>query len=367
MKLAFVSRRLQRAGSVGSASLRRGAGETVKRVAALLPIFALVLTFSSCAGGGRTLVAQFADVGDLVGRSNVQQSDAVVGTVSSIQLIQRKKIWLAKVTMSLRREAHVPQGTTAVVRATSLLGEKYVDLVAPPNSGSQPDLPSGSVIPASLTSKAPELEQVFSQLGAILASGGLTDLGRITSASAMILEGQEDDVGRVLDGTAKLVAAIRSQREALASALSDLDQAAKVLAANRPTIDTALRVQPAALGIIASQHDQLDTLIVQLDKLAKPLGDLTRAHEKDIDSQVKSLRTIVPQLYAVRGTLDKAVTLLPPFTKEFAAAAPGDYVQLDILLQALPVTLPIAAPASATSKTAPSTPTLRNMLLEAAQ
>jgi len=165
----------------------------------------------------------------------------------------------------------------------------------------------------------------------------------------MILEGQEDDVGRVLDGTAKLVAAIRTQREALASALDDLNQASKTLAANRSTIDSALSIQPAALGIVADQQQQLDTLITELDKLGKPLGDLTRHHQQDIDSQVKSLRAIVPQPYAVRGTLDKAVQKLPAFTKLFAQAAPGDYVQLDILLQALPVSLPLAVPASASS------------------
>jgi phospholipid/cholesterol/gamma-HCH transport system substrate-binding protein len=334
----------------------------MRRFTALLPILALVLAFSSCTGGGRTLVAEFTDVGDLVGRANVQQSDAVVGRISSIQLIQRKDEWLAKVTMHLGPEAHVPAGTKAVVRSTSLLGEKYVDLVAPPGSASAPELPSGAVIASSQTAKAPELEQVFDQLGAILASGGLTDLGRITSASAMILEGQEDDVGRVLDGTAKLVAAIRTQREALASALSDLNEAAKTLDANRSMIDSALSIQPAALSIVASQQQQLDTLITELDKLGKPLAQLTRGHESDLDSQVRSLRTIVPQLYAVRGTLDRAVKELPPFTKLFARAAPGDYVQLDILIQALPV--PLALPAA--DGTASSAKlTVRNVFVEA--
>ena len=342
--------------------MRRSEGAPIRRIRlALLPIVALI--FASCStfgGSGRTLVAEFTDVGDLVGRANVQQSDAVVGSIANIQLVQRKDAWVARVTMHLKPDAHVPQGTQAVVRSTSLLGEKYVDLVAPADSASRPELASGAVIPASQTAKAPELEQVFSQLGAILASGGLTDLGRLTSASAMILEGQEDDVGRVLDGTAKLIAAIRTQREALASALDDLNQASKTLAANRSTLDNALSIQPAALDIVASQQQQLDTLITELDKLGKPLAALTRAHEGDINSQVRSLRTIVPQLYAVRATLDKAVKELPPFTKLFAQAAPGDFVQLDILIQA-----PIGSPASAVPASSSSGSSLAGILLGA--
>jgi phospholipid/cholesterol/gamma-HCH transport system substrate-binding protein len=315
----------------------------------------------ACASGGRTVVAEFTDVGDLVSRANVQQSDAVVGTIANIQLVQHKDGWLARVTMRLRPEAHVTSGTRAIVRSTSLLGEKYVDLVAPADSASQPELPSGAVIPPTLTAKAPELEQVLSQFGAILQTGALTDLGRITSASAMILEGQEDELGRVLDGTAKLVASIRTQRDALASALDDLNQASQTLAANKGTLDRALSVQSSALDIVASQQQQLDSLIVQLDRLGKPLGDLTRAHQQDVDSQVRSIRAIVPKLYDVRATLDKAVQALPPFTKLFAQAIPGDYVQLDILVQALPVSA--GANASAPS----GQETLQDVLLGAAR
>jgi phospholipid/cholesterol/gamma-HCH transport system substrate-binding protein len=252
----------------------------------------------------------------------------------------------------------VTEGTHAFVRSTSLLGEKYVDLVAPSGASSLPELKNGAVIPAVDTGKAPELEQVFSQLGAILASGGLTDLGRLTSASAMILQGQEDDLGRVLDGTAKLVASIRAQREALASALDNLNQSARTLAANKSTLDTALNVQSSALGIVASQQQQLDSLITQLDRLGKPLADLTRAHKQDVDSQIRSLRAIVPQVYAVRATLNDAVKLLPTFAKTFARAAPGDYVQLDILVQSAVGT------AAATSSPGTIGP-FENVLLEA--
>jgi hypothetical protein len=79
--------------------------------------------------------------------------------------------------------------------------------------------------------------------------------------------------------------------------------------------------------------------VVQLDRLGQPLGDLTRAHQGDIDAQVKALRKVVPELFAVRETLGDAVDKLPDFTRLFARAAPGDYVQLDILLQAVPINL----------------------------
>ncbi len=304
----------------------------------LLSALVLVLLTSGCSfgGGGRTLVAEFAEVGDLVGRANVQQADAVVGTVASIDLVERPGEWVARVTMRLSEDAQVREGTRATVRATSLLGEKFVDLESP-KEGS--DLPSGAVLPVAQTAKAPELEQLLTSLGGLLETGALEDLAAITSAGAMILEGQEDTFGRVLDQTAKVVASLHRQKDSLASSVSDLAAASKTLAAGSDTLGRALDVGDDALGIVADQQQQLDDLVVQLDRLGGPLGNLTRAHQGDIDAQVKDLRKVIPRLYEVRETLREAVRKLPDFTRLFARAAPGDYIQLDILAQAVPIDL----------------------------
>jgi phospholipid/cholesterol/gamma-HCH transport system substrate-binding protein len=313
----------------------------------------LVASFACGSAGRKTVVAEFLDVGDLVGRANVQQSDAVVGTVRSIDLVERNDTWIAKVTLRVDPETKVTDRTTAVVRSTSLLGEKYVDLVPPPAGGGT-DLPDEGVIPLSRTSKAPELEAVFAQLGALLQSGGLEDLARITTASAAILEGQESTIGRVLDGTAKLLASIRSQKDAVASGVADLASASKTLNDRSESLVRALDVSDDALRIVASQRSRLDDLVVQLDKLGKPLAALTRAHKADVSAQLAALNKVVPKLYEVRATLEHALKELPAFTKLFARAAPGDYVQLDVFAEALgPI---IGTPASA--------PSLRDVFLE---
>jgi phospholipid/cholesterol/gamma-HCH transport system substrate-binding protein len=304
----------------------------------IAPALVVVLLGGACTGGGnRELVAEFLNVGDLVGRASVQQSDSIVGSVRSIDLVQRDDEWVARVVMRIDPDTRISEGATAVVRSTSLLGEKFVDLVPAPEPG--PQLPDGAVLPVARTSKAPELEELFSQLGAILATGALEDLARLTTAGAMILEGQEENLGRVLDQTAKLISSLHAQKDSIASAVDDLASAARTLSSRTDTLDRALSVSDDALGIVADQQSQLDALVVQLDRLGKPLGDLTRAHKDDIDAQVKALRKVVPQLYAVRDTLGDAVDKLPDFTRLFARAAPGDYVQLDILLQAVPVEL----------------------------
>lgn len=324
----------------------------MRRLASAVAALALASLSFACAGGDHTVVAEFVDVGDLVTRANVQQSDAVVGSVRAIDLVERGERWIARVTLSLQDQARITPRTRAIVRSTSLLGEKYVDLVTPDGAGATPA--DGTVIGIERTAKAPELEAVFSHLGAILQTGALEDLGALTTASAMILEGQEENVGRVLDGTAKLVSSLASQKEALASALDDLAQAAGTLDGRSDTLDRALDVSDDALRVVSSQEAVLSDLIVQLDELAGPLARLTKAHKADISEQLEILNEVVPKVHEVRGTLADAVEKLPPFTELFARAAPGDYVQLDIFIDALPIGTPKAAPAAAGARSAPA-------------
>ncbi len=319
----------------------------MRKLTTLLCGIALAFGAVACGdNGSRTVIAEFADVGDLVTRSNVQQTDAVVGTVKQIELVERGERWIAQVTLEVQEETRLVTGTRAVVRSTSLLGEKYVDLVAP--IGVDAELGTDPVvIPVTSTAKAPELEAVFSQLGAILQSGGLEDLAKITTASAAILEGQEEHVGRVLDGTAKLIGSLRNQKDALASALDDLAQASKTLNDRADTLDRALDVSDDALGIVASQQSELEELLAQLDRLGAPLGRLTKAYKGDINEQVEIINEVVPIVFSVRKTLEDAVEKLPPFTKLFAEAAPGDHVQLDVYIEALPIGTPTSAPLNA--------------------
>jgi phospholipid/cholesterol/gamma-HCH transport system substrate-binding protein len=319
----------------------------MKRLALLLCVAALAGTTACSSSEGLTLVAEFRDVGDLVTRANVQSKDAVIGTISKIELRQEAE-WLAHVTMELQPDVIAPRGTKAFVRSTSLLGEKFVDLVPPEGATRQtPNLPSGSVISADDTAKAPELEEVFSQLGAILASGALTDLARFINATAVVVEDRQDEIGRVFDGTAKLVSSLAAQRDAIAGAIDALGSSAETLAAGSGTAARFLTTSDDALRILADQRSQLEEAVVQLERLGTASGDLVRTHKADTDRSVKSLLKILPKLVEGRSALDAALGKLPSFAKLFAAAIPGDYVQLDVSLGLGPVVL--AAPASASA------------------
>ncbi|MHB1712605.1 MAG: MlaD family protein, partial [Acidimicrobiales bacterium] len=69
--------------------------------------------------------AVFSDVGSLASGASVEMADIPVGHVTSITLDGNR----ARVTMVLNRSAGIPRNVSAQLRRTSLLGEKFIDLI----------------------------------------------------------------------------------------------------------------------------------------------------------------------------------------------------------------------------------------------
>ena len=122
------------------------------------------------------VTAEFADVLNVVPRSPVYVSDVTVGEVTEVERVG----WHAKVTMVIRDDVELPDNVVAEIRQTSLLGEKYVDLAAPPK-GARGRLEQGDAIPLAATGRNPEVEEVLGALSFLLTGGGVGQLQSITA------------------------------------------------------------------------------------------------------------------------------------------------------------------------------------------
>src|SRR5688572_11272080 len=88
---------------------------------------------TSCTLPGRVegpveLTATFTDVGDLVSGHSVQVADVRVGSITGIELTDGFE---ANVTMRIKDDLDLPDDSVAVLRTTSLLGEKFIELRPP--------------------------------------------------------------------------------------------------------------------------------------------------------------------------------------------------------------------------------------------
>jgi phospholipid/cholesterol/gamma-HCH transport system substrate-binding protein len=273
---------------------------------------------------GIEIIGNFEQVGDLVENANVQSSDVEIGTIKKIEL----NGWEAQVTMCLQEGERIPADSLAVVRTTSLLGEKFIDLQ--PQSDGEPYLEDGDILDLDQTDKATELEEIFAKLAGILGTGNLEQINRFTSAQATILRDHADELRDVLVDLREFTDTLANRKSQIASAVDNLDSVASTILDDAPVLQRFLESFADSSGVLADQKNSLRTLLFSLDRFTDVAVQLLTDTENNLNKQFAELRPVLRTLVANSSNLRTTLQTLATFTRYFPESMPGDYLQLDV-------------------------------------
>jgi phospholipid/cholesterol/gamma-HCH transport system substrate-binding protein len=285
-----------------------------------------------------TVNAEFRDVLDLVPDSTVKVNDVTVGKITNIEL----NGYTAQVTMQLRNDTKLPDNAVATIQQTSLLGEKFVELSAPPSGASSNPLSSGDVIPLAHTGQNPEVEQVLGALSLLLNGGGIGQLQTITRELNRTLHGREGEARSVLTQIRTFSGQLDRHRGQIVKALQALNRLSVSLNKQRSTIDATLGELPGALRSINTQRHDLVHMLKALAHLSGVGVHVIKLSKASTIDSLRQLSPVLGQLQASGGNFVKAfnVALTYPFVDEVVGRDPqvarnlqmGDYTNLDIKL-----------------------------------
>lgn len=300
-----------------------------RRIAAVAVAAALVGTGCSAIGitaacGGTEIIGKFEQVGDLVENANVQASDVEIGTVSTIELDG----WEAKVTMCLDEGEQISADVELVVRTTSLLGEKFVDIKT--QSEGPPYLSDGAIIETENTSKATELEEVFAKLASVLGTGNLEQINRFTTAQANILRDRGPELREVLSRFRRFTDVLNRRRTDIATSIDSLDSVANTVIDDSRVLEQFLESFASSSQVLEDQKEELQRLLVALDRFTSVSVQLLNSTEQGLDQQFRDLRPVLRTAVANSGNLHKSLQTLATFSEWFPETMPGDYLQLDV-------------------------------------
>jgi phospholipid/cholesterol/gamma-HCH transport system substrate-binding protein len=329
-------------------------------------------------GGGYDVKVEFTDVLDLVPQSAVKVNDVTVGTVKKIELSPGG--YTAVVTCSLRKDVVLPENATAALRQTSLLGEKFVSLDAPADPTGR--LRDGMYIPLSRTERNADIEEVLGALSLVLNGGSIEQLQVINAELTKALAGREPQVRDFLVQLTGFMGGLDAQKNHIIAALDGLDRLSSKLAANRTTLDVALRDLPKGASVLADERAQLTKLLKGLNNLGTVATRVIQETQTSTIADLRALQPVLGSLAAAGQDLPAALELLTTFPFPKTVASPtgrggmrGDYANLFVTVDTsaqdlinnltgggLPVPLPLPtlpplvkpAPKAGT----PTTPTL---------
>ncbi|MDH6577243.1 MCE family protein [Kitasatospora sp. MAP5-34] len=290
------------------------------------------------------ITANFADVLSLVPQAAVKVNDVAVGRVTAISL--GADGWSAVVTMKVNGDVRLPANAYAHLEQSSLLGEKYVQLSAPPaEQNPEGRLADGAAIPVSRTSRNPEVEEVFGALSMLLNGGGVSQLRTITVELDKALTGNEPQIRSMLTQVNTLVSDLDAHKQDITDALDGVDRLSATLANRDQQIGTVLTDLSPGLKVLDQQRGSLVTMLRALDGLSGVAVDTVNRSKADLVADLQGLAPTLRQLADAGKALPDSlqVLLTYPFTDEVLRGVKGDYLNVYLNLTAAPGTQIIPA------------------------
>jgi len=264
----------------------------------------------------------FETGGQLVEGNQVLIGGAPVGTIDTIEL---RDDAMAEVTVTVDQELH--DGTSAVIRSTSLSGvaNRYISITPGPDN--EPKLDDNALITEVDTTTPVDLDQLFNTI----REPERKALRNIIQGSAAVYEGKGPEANETykylspsLTATTKLiqelnsdqrvfeeflvkgsrtVSAIAERRDDLSALTSNGNQALGAIADQNQSLDRALRALPPALRQANTTFFNLRPTLDDLDQLV----DVAKPTTKNLDTFLRQLRPVVGKSVPVFKDLRIAV------------------------------------------------------------
>lgn len=295
-----------------------------------------------------TFKVQLADALDLVPQSSVKLNDVNVGNVKSVDLEHGNNcnpggptVTCAVVTVVVRKDAKVPSNATAEIQQTSLLGEKFIEIV-PPAQPSSTMMKNGDVVGWNKTGDNPEVEQVLGALSMVINGGGVAQIQTITSELNKALHGHEGQARDVLTQLNSFVGQLDSKKQVIVNALDAINRISVEANKQTATIDATLAQLPGALSSINAQRHDLVTMLNALNSLGAVGTNVIAQSKTQTIAIINNLQPILENLSQTGDHFARAFStaLTYPFVDAAVGTNPqtartlamGDYVNLDLNL-----------------------------------
>jgi phospholipid/cholesterol/gamma-HCH transport system substrate-binding protein len=355
----------------------------IAAVAAIGVVLVAVVVILFSGGSTYKVRAIFQNASQIVNGDLVEVAGNQIGTVSNIALTQNGQ---AQLTLNITNSAYSPlrTGTQATIRSVSLTGiaNRYVSLdLGAPN---KPTIPNNGVIPATNTTSAVDLDQLFNTLNGPTRRGlqnvflgsasqyqgqgkaaqaAWAYLNPAVAASSMLFSQINRSTGQFknfLVKTGQLVTTASQRSSDLAGLVQHLSSTTGALAAERVPLGQSLRQLPGFMRLanttfvnLRSALDdltplvnaskpmapKLEKLLVQLRPLAQesvptvrdlskivfspgPNNDLTDLTRLGVPLANATVRKIKANGKVRPGAFPQSVTALNGSTPELATARP---------------------------------------------
>jgi virulence factor Mce-like protein len=284
---------------------------------------------------GYEVDATFARAGQLLrAGSDVKLRGVLVGSVRAINVADDGT---AHVTLLLDEAQMIPSNVNAAIRAKTLFGEKYIDLVLP-DAPSADELGPGDEIPQSRTIPPIEVESILEKGVPILEAVDPEKFGAGLHALAQGLVGNEEGLRRATLQSEKLLTESERTLPNLERNLVHLQHFADALNQTDTDLLNALDGLSAVGEAIRDNPEAFERTVSGLVPLADDLADIVRARKTDLADLASKQRPVLEAVAEREAKLPQLVRLLDSFLGVWVAdLSEGPYWRISVTDPPIPL------------------------------
>lgn len=279
-------------------------------------------------GESYEVTAVFADALNLPDGAHVKLGGDDIGRVREI----RPDRFDARVTMQLRADIRLPEGTTAELRQATPLGEVFVALHPPAGRAAPggPALKDGDVIDLARTDSAASVEDLLATLSGVVNGGGLAQLPVITHEVNAALAGRAPELNRLINTTRTTVGTLTAHTQDFDRVLDAANRASQTLREGSKTIDEGFRDLPPAVEVFADETDHLVAALNSAGRASRTADHILRESDDEARGLLRAAGPVLdgftdtrPYLGPSLGSLVYLGRSVEAITKGEGAAAHG--------------------------------------------
>jgi phospholipid/cholesterol/gamma-HCH transport system substrate-binding protein len=278
-------------------------------LATLLITGILALMFGkmpSLAGRGYTIYVTFSQAPGVTKGTPIRKSGILVGRVSNVDFADDSGVVL---TLEINRGVRLFHNEVCQVRG-SLLGDAVLQFALSTDKKAKktPIEPGETVKGAETNDPMQLMGNLEGDLTGAIRSIGKTsdDLGRLARTANKMLEGNDDQITRIVNGMETTLNSLQSLTKVIDEALSDKpDPKNPDAPTNRQRMTKALQELPDRLDEMRASMASVNKNLKNMENFTEPLGKRGPAMVEKIDSGLTRLDAVLTQLDQFTQAMNK--------------------------------------------------------------
>ena len=226
--------------------------------------------------------AEFTNASGLRTGQFVRASGVEVGKVKKIRLVDGGR--RAVVDFDVQRSLPLYQSTTAQIRYSDLIGNRYLELNRGDGEGADQRLPIGGFIPSSRTQPALDLDALIGGFKPVLRALDPDKINAISSTILTVFQGQGGTISDILQQTAQLTAHIADRDAAIGEVVKNLNVVLDTAVRHRQSFDETVDNFDKLVKGLSGDANGLANSAAEFGNAAGNLADLLADNRKPLHS-----------------------------------------------------------------------------------